>query len=101
MLCVDGRTGDLADGHFSELPGLLKRGDLLVVNDTQVIPARLLGRKQTGGRIEVLIERITAANRALVHIKASKSPRAGTSLEFAAGGAEVLGRSWRTVRAAL
>ena len=64
----------LIDRQFSELPGLLRAGDLLVFNDTRVIRARLRARKQTGGRTEVLIERIQGENAALAHVRASKSP---------------------------
>ena len=75
--------GGLHDRRFSDLPTLLNPGDLLVFNDTRVIKARLRGNKESGGRVEVLVERITAADRALAHIKASKSPRAGTRLRLA------------------
>ena len=54
LLCLDGASGDITDRVFADLPGLLRRGDLLVFNDTRVIPARLFGHKPTGGRIEVL-----------------------------------------------
>jgi S-adenosylmethionine:tRNA ribosyltransferase-isomerase len=87
-------VGDsLADRRFADLPKLLNEGDLLVFNDTRVIPARLAARKATGGRAEVLIERVTSENRALAHVKASKSPKPGGTLEFASGvSASVLGR---------
>jgi S-adenosylmethionine:tRNA ribosyltransferase-isomerase len=70
----------LNDRSFGDLPGLLRAGDLLVFNDTKVIPARLHGRKESGGRVEVLIERITGETSALAHIRASKSPKAGGKL---------------------
>lgn len=73
----------LHDRLFSDLPSLLRAGDLLVFNDTKVIKARLRGSKESGGRVEVLIERITTATTALAHIKASKSPRPGTRLWLA------------------
>lgn len=82
LLHVDG-GGGLHDRFFKQLPSLLKAGDLLVFNDTRVIKARLRGSKESGGRVEVLIERITTPRRALAHIKASKSPRAGTRLRLA------------------
>jgi len=75
----------LVDRRFAELPELLREGDLLVFNDTRVIPARLSARKATGGRVEVLVERITAPDRALAHVRASKSPKAGSRLDFAGG----------------
>jgi S-adenosylmethionine:tRNA ribosyltransferase-isomerase len=81
------------DRGFAELPRLLRAGDLLVFNDTRVIAARLRGRKQTGGRVEILIERITADRTALAQIRASKSPGTGTVLVFDEGStARVAGR---------
>ncbi len=71
------------DLHFSDFPLLLNAGDLLVFNDTRVIPARLAARKETGGRAEILIERITGANSALAQIRASKTPKAGSKLLLA------------------
>ncbi len=74
-------SGDPADLDFLDLPQLLRAGDLLVFNNTRVIPARLFGCKSTGGRVEVLIERLLAPDRALAHIRASKSPKAGSAIE--------------------
>ncbi len=85
LLTLDGANGALRDRWFRELPELLQPGDLLVFNDTRVIPARLFGRKASGGRIEVLIERLLDERRALVHLHASKSPKPGGSLRFDAG----------------
>ena len=68
------------DRQFSDLPGLLREGDLLVFNDTRVIPARLFGQKETGGRVEVLIERVVADDLALVHLRASKPSRPGSAI---------------------
>ncbi len=82
LLVLDGATGALADQRFRDLPGLLRAGDLLVLNDTRVIPARLLGRKPTGGAVEVLVERVLDERRLLAHLRASKSPAAGTLLEL-------------------
>ena len=73
----------LADRRFAELPGLLRRGDLLVFNDTRVIPARLHGHKSTGGRVEVLVERVQTPTTVLAHVRASKSPRTGGVFRFA------------------
>ena len=75
----------LNDRQFADLPGLLRAGDLLVFNDTRVIRARLQARKQTGGRAEVLIERIRDDCRALAQVRASKSPKTGSKLLFAGG----------------
>ena len=85
---------DLVDRQFSELPALLRPGDLLVFNDTRVIPARLAARKETGGRAEILIERIEDTYRAIAQVRASKSPKRGTRLELSDGThAIVAGRS--------
>ncbi|WP_041355601.1 tRNA preQ1(34) S-adenosylmethionine ribosyltransferase-isomerase QueA [Nitrosococcus halophilus] len=80
LLFLDGASGALRDQRFAELPALLSEGDLLVFNDTQVIPARLLGVKDSGGKVEVLIERILDQHRALAHVRASKPPRSGRRL---------------------
>jgi S-adenosylmethionine:tRNA ribosyltransferase-isomerase len=72
-----------ADRHFTDLPGLLAPGDLLVFNDTKVLKARFLGQKASGGRIEVLVERLTGETTALAQIRASKSPAPGTVLKLA------------------
>jgi len=85
LLHVDGAQRSMVDRTFDELPGLLREGDLLVVNDTRVVPARLHGVKPTGGRVEILLERISGPRRALVQVRASKPPRLGGSLVFAAG----------------
>ena len=78
---------------MADLPEKLVPGDLVVFNDTRVIPARLFGAKTSGGKLEMLVERIVDAHRALVHIRASKAPRPGSSLRLAEGvGAEVTGR---------
>ena len=82
LLHIDG-SGGLHDRQFTDLPSLLAPGDLLVFNDTRVIKARLRGNKESGGRVEVLVERITAPQTALAHIRSSKSPRPGTRLRLA------------------
>jgi len=88
-----------ASGHqpvdrvFRELPELLQPGDLLVVNDTRVIRARLFGAKASGGAVEALVERVLPGHEVLAHVRASKTPRAGSTIRFAeAFDAEVLGR---------
>lgn len=86
------------DRIFRELPSLLNEGDLLVFNDTRVIKARLLGAKATGGAVEALVERVLPGHEVLVHLRASKSPKAGAVLRFGSGDgashfdAEMLGR---------
>lgn len=79
--------------QFADLLGHIEPGDLLVFNDTKVIPARLFGEKQTGGKVEVLVERILDSHTVLAHIRASKSPKAETSLFFEQDySAQMLGR---------
>ncbi len=82
LLVLDGRSGQCRDGQFLELVELLRPGDLLVLNDTRVIPARLHGHKASGGRVEVLIERITGATTAQAQIRSSKSPQPGSVLRL-------------------
>ncbi|GAB2698349.1 tRNA preQ1(34) S-adenosylmethionine ribosyltransferase-isomerase QueA [Aliiglaciecola aliphaticivorans] len=80
LLCLDGRTGNLKDTHFSAFLDLVDEGDLLIFNNTRVIPARLLGKKSTGGKVEVLVERIIDEKTVLAHVKSSKSPKPGALL---------------------
>jgi S-adenosylmethionine:tRNA ribosyltransferase-isomerase len=81
------------DRVFRDLPSLLRAGDLLVFNDTRVIPARLFGQKTTGGRVEIMIERLLSGDRARAQLGVSKSPKEGASIDLDAGGrATVLGR---------
>ncbi|MCX7693979.1 MAG: S-adenosylmethionine:tRNA ribosyltransferase-isomerase, partial [Tepidimonas taiwanensis] len=82
---LDGRTRPPADRVFRDLPALLERGDLLVFNDTQVIKARLFGEKPTGGRLELLVERVLANGEVVAHMKVSKKPTPGTVLRMAIG----------------
>ena len=92
---LDGTSESPVDRRFRELPQLLQPGDLLVLNDTRVIKARLHGRKASGGAVEMLVERIVPPATVLAHIRASKSPRPGSTLHLAGGAfdAEVLGRA--------
>ena len=93
LLVVDSTESSQSDRRFSDLPSLLKTGDLLVFNDTRVIRARLIGTKDTGGRVEILIERILSGKTALAQVRASKSPKPDTSLILAGGNsARVIGR---------
>jgi len=80
LLCLDKQSGQLSDRNFNELPGLLNPGDLLVFNNTKVIPARLHGFKATGGRVEILIERLLNKKECLAQVRASKSPKPGGKL---------------------
>ena len=93
LLLVPPAPAPFVDHGVRDLPQLLQPGDLLVFNDTRVIPARLFGSKASGGRVEILIERLLPGNEARAQIGASKSPRAGSRIALDAGGeAEVLGR---------
>jgi S-adenosylmethionine:tRNA ribosyltransferase-isomerase len=93
LLLVPPIPGAFEDHVFSELPDLLAPGDLLVFNDTRVIPARLFGQKATGGRVEILIERLLGGDEARAQLGVSKSPRSGSRIALDAGGeVEVLGR---------
>ena len=82
LLCLNTACGSTEHRIFHHLVDLLRAGDLLVFNDTRVIPARLYGEKESGGKVEVLIERMLAGNRVLAQIRASKSPKPGTALKF-------------------
>ncbi|HEU0233598.1 MAG TPA: tRNA preQ1(34) S-adenosylmethionine ribosyltransferase-isomerase QueA [Gallionella sp.] len=85
--------GVLEDCRFADLLRLVRQGDVLVLNDTRVIKARLFGSKDSGGKIEVLIERVLNEHEALVQVRASKSPKAGSRLLLAdVLAVEVLGR---------
>lgn len=78
LLGVDGPSGALADHQFPDLLEYVNAGDLMIFNDTRVIPARVFGQKQTGGHVEILVERVLDQQRLLAHIRASKSPKAGS-----------------------
>lgn len=86
------------DRQMAELPAILRPGDLLVFNDTRVIPARLRGRKATGGAVELMVERVTADHEVRAFIGASKSPTAGAMLAFGPDEAQVVGREGRLFR---
>ena len=92
LLVLDGPSGRIVDRHFHDLSAYLRPGDLLVFNDTRVIPARLHGIKDTGGRAEVLIERLLDPVRALAHVRASKPPRPGRAIRVGDGALRVIGR---------
>ena len=90
---LDGSGAAPVDRTFRDLPTLLREGDLLVLNDTQVVKARLFGEKPSGGKLELLIERVLPDGTVAAHMKVSKKPRAGTVLRMAGGfEAELLGR---------
>jgi S-adenosylmethionine:tRNA ribosyltransferase-isomerase len=80
LLCLDGPSGALAHRQFADLLDLVEPGDLMVFNDTRVIPARVFGNKESGGQVEILVERILDSQRVLAHVRASKSPKTGSSI---------------------
>nr|VFK56862.1 MAG: S-adenosylmethionine:tRNA ribosyltransferase-isomerase [Candidatus Kentron sp. TUN]VFK64046.1 MAG: S-adenosylmethionine:tRNA ribosyltransferase-isomerase [Candidatus Kentron sp. TUN] len=82
LLVLDGNTGALQETKFSELIRFLVPGDLMVFNDTRVIPARLFGRKSTGGKVEILLERVIDERHILAQVRASKPPRPGMSIRI-------------------
>lgn len=93
LLHLDAKSGQLWDRQFTDLVDLIDAKDLLVFNDTKVIPARLFGQKTTGGKVEILIERIIDAHVAIAHVRASKVPKAGSIIELGVDvRCEVLGR---------
>lgn len=85
LLRMGRQDGNIQDDQFSSLPGLLRKGDLLIFNDTRVIPARLYGHKQSGGKVEMLVERIASERRAIAQVRASKSPKPGTLIVLEGG----------------
>lgn len=93
LLTLDGPTGALAHRQFTDLLEHLRPGDLMVFNNTRVIPARLFGQKASGGKLEILIERVLDSHRVLAHVRSSKSPKPGTQLLIDGGGeAEMVAR---------
>ncbi len=94
LMHVNASTGEISHYRFHELPSLLNANDLMVLNNTRVIPARLFGAKSTGGRVEILLERIIDVHRAWAQIRSSKSPKAGAviSLDGSDIKVKVLGR---------
>jgi len=93
LLVVDAPTHTLLDRQFTDIVDYLQSGDLLVFNDTRVLPARLYGHKETGGAVEILIERITGAHDALAQLGVSKKPKAGSRIQLESGETlTVLGR---------
>ncbi len=93
LLTLDGVSGDIGHRRFADIVDLAQPGDLMVFNDTRVIPARLLGHKPSGGKVELLVERLLDDHSVLAHIRAGKSPKAGAMLHFDEGvRAEVTGR---------
>ena len=92
LLLLDGMSGASGDHAMRELPQLLQPHDLLVLNDTRVVPARLIGHKPSGGRVEILLERALEGTEALAQVSASKPIRAGLEIRTAGGVVTVLSR---------
>lgn len=92
LLVLDGRSSALQDRRFTDLPALLDPRDLLVFNDTRVVPARVYGSKPTGGRVELFLERAVGERRALVQMRASKAIGPGLQVTTPGGVVTVLGR---------
>lgn len=85
LLHLPAPPATLSDLHFHDLPNLLQAGDLLVLNDTRVIPARLFGRKSSGGNVEIMVERVLDPQRVLAQLRASKSPAIGSDMTLENG----------------
>ncbi|KJK00940.1 MULTISPECIES: tRNA preQ1(34) S-adenosylmethionine ribosyltransferase-isomerase QueA [Pseudomonadaceae] len=93
LLVLDGPSGELSHRQFADILGFLKPGDLMVFNNTRVIPARLFGQKASGGKLEILVERVLDSHRVLAHVRSSKSPKPGSKILIDGGGeAEMLQR---------
>ncbi|WP_421582428.1 tRNA preQ1(34) S-adenosylmethionine ribosyltransferase-isomerase QueA [Vibrio natriegens] len=80
LLQMDGNTGEIVDGTFTDVLDQVQPGDLVVFNNTRVIPARMFGRKESGGKLEVLVERMLDEKSILAHVRCSKSPKPGTTI---------------------
>lgn len=93
MLVLDGNSGAISHKHFFDILDYVSPGDLMVFNDTKVIPARIFGSKESGGAVEALIERIVSDEEVLAHVRSSRSPKPGTKLIFGDYEATVRGRS--------
>ena len=96
-LLVLGENQACEHRQFKNLPSYLRAGDLLVFNNTRVIPARLFALKSTGGRIEILIERLLDEHKVLAHVRSSKSPKAGAELQLCASAESSAGDDVATV----
>lgn len=92
LLCLNKQTGAVSHGKFRDVLNYFKAGDLIVFNNTKVIPARLYGEKQSGGKLEALIERVTGEHEALAHIRSSRSPKPGSRILLEGVEVEVIGR---------
>lgn len=99
LLCLDRVSADISHRRFRDLPSLLKPGDLLVFNNTRVIPARLFARKASGGKLEVLVERLCGEQECLAHVRGGGSLKPGSPLLLEGGGElQMLGREGELFR---
>lgn len=85
LLHLNGESGSISDLQFADLPGLLRKGDLLVFNNTRVVPARMFAKKETGGALEILFERKVSEQVFLAHVRSSKSPKPGAKINTDGG----------------
>ncbi|MGL4638477.1 tRNA preQ1(34) S-adenosylmethionine ribosyltransferase-isomerase QueA [Shewanella sp.] len=85
LLTLDGNSGALGDKQFTDLLGMIHPGDLMVFNNTRVIPARLFGQKASGGKLEILVERMLDDKRILAHVRSSKSPKVDSLIHLDGG----------------
>ncbi|GAB2998108.1 tRNA preQ1(34) S-adenosylmethionine ribosyltransferase-isomerase QueA [Psychrosphaera aestuarii] len=93
LMQLDGSNGDITHRNFAEIIDLVEPGDLLVFNNTRVIPARMFGQKLTGGKVEILVERMLDEHSVLAHVRANKAPKPGNVIEFDGGAqAEMIAR---------
>lgn len=96
LLCLNKTSGAISHRKFTDIEALLQPGDLLVFNNTKVIPARVFGQKDSGGKLEILVERVLDAHSVLAHVRASKSPKSGSVIWLGEGAelakAEVVAR---------
>jgi len=92
LLALDPDTGRLSDHIFRDIEGMLEEGDLLVFNNTRVIPARLFGEKLSGGRLEALVERVLDEHEVLAHLRSSRSPKPGQQIRLGDVLVDVIGR---------
>ena len=86
LLVLDGPSGALDHRQFIDLPGFIRPGDLMVFNNTRVIPARVFGQKASGGKLEILVERVLDSHSVLAHVRSSKSPKPGSTILVDGGG---------------
>ncbi len=90
LLVLERETGNLSDKVFTDMVDYINQGDLLIFNDSRVMAARLFGQKESGGKIELLIERVISSTEIKAHMRASRSPKIGTSIEVSGHRFEIL-----------